>query len=604
MKTFRSSYTLFILLSLAALVLPGRPAVAHPVSLSEAEADIYRDRVDVKLKILLEDLYLYQDLKADDNGYLSVALLTEGMEKHKTFVKDFFQIRDLEGLTMAGEIQGMTAQDLPEEGVHIANLMQFNVEYQMRFPLAEAPKFLTFIQEFGGANSFLPASMWLTLKREGESMFRPFMLPKDVPYAIDIDWDAPPPPADASPEEASAYFEQENQKKLGFTSYGAVYSFFYITDYEVRHEILISLLTLESWMPIERKDKAFIEIDEQHAAKEAIFSYFRDRNPVEIDGIAVKPSLENIVYYGLDFKDFAQLAPEKRLSAYTARVGIILNYSTKGTPNAVKLTWEMFNNYVPVLYSMIYDYENTDQKVFTRREPIFEWKNPGRVAATAIAALEPPPPATRYPVPVLSVLAALLLLPLLPLALMRRSITTFAGCAILVILGGAGWAWQPVEIDDPFSKTAVLTDEEAAALFTTLHKNVYRAFDYRVESDVYDALDKSVGGELLATLYLQIRKGLEMQEQGGAISRIKDVRLVSTERQALEDADPGRAFGMHCTWQVEGSVEHWGHIHTRTNQYQARFTVEALESGWKITGMEVLAEERVKFDTGLRVLPS
>ncbi|MBI2421730.1 MAG: hypothetical protein HYV27_02790 [Candidatus Hydrogenedentes bacterium] len=604
MKSSLKSKTFFALLALAALVLPGQPAAAHPVSLSEAEADIYRDRVDVKLKILLEDLYLYQDLKASDEGYLSVATLNEAMEKHKTFVKDFFQIRDLEGLTIAGEVTGMTAQELPEEGVHIANLMQFNVEYLLHFPLADAPKFLTFIQVFGGADSFLPASMWLTLKREGEGMFRPFMLPKDVPYAIDIDWDAPPPPADASPEEASAYFEQENQKKLGFTSYGAVYSFFYITDFEVRHEILIPLLTLESWMPIERRDKAFIEVEEQHAARDAIFAYFRDRNPVEVDGIAVKPSLENIVYYGLDFKDFAQLAPEKRLSAYTARVGIILNYSTKGTPNAVKLTWEMFNNYVPVLYSMIYDYDNTNQKVFTRREPIFEWNNPGREAATDIATLDPPPPAKKYALPVISLGAALLLLPVLPVALYRRRRGPMLLCAALLLAGAAGWPWQPVEIADPFSNHQALSDEEAANLFAALHKNVYRAFDYRIESDVYDALDKSVGGDLLATLYLQIRKGLEMQEQGGAISRIKDVRIVNAEHAPLEGADPARAFAMLCTWQVEGSVEHWGHIHTRTNQYQARFKVEALESGWKITGMDVISEERVKFDTGLRVLPS
>ena len=48
------------------------------------------------------------------------------------------------------------------------------------------------------------------------------------------------------------------------------------------------------------------------------------------------------------------------------------------------------------------------------------------------------------------------------------------------------------------------------------------------------------------------------------------------------------------TWNVAGSVGHWGHVHQRQqNQYQARFVVNAVDGLWKITDLELLQEERL-----------
>jgi hypothetical protein len=65
--------------------------------------------------------------------------------------------------------------------------------------------------------------------------------------------------------------------------------------------------------------------------------------------------------------------------------------------------------------------------------------------------------------------------------------------------------------------------------------------------------------------------------------------------------DSWQVFDYICRWNVEGVVEHWGHVHTQVNQYQARFEVAALpERGWRIIDMEILDESREKFQTGLR----
>ena len=46
-------------------------------------------------------------------------------------------------------------------------------------------------------------------------------------------------------------------------------------------------------------------------------------------------------------------------------------------------------------------------------------------------------------------------------------------------------------------------------------------------------------------------------------------------------------------WQVDGAVYHWGHAHTRLNEYRARYTVRAGDGGWRIARSEMLEQFRV-----------
>lgn len=52
--------------------------------------------------------------------------------------------------------------------------------------------------------------------------------------------------------------------------------------------------------------------------------------------------------------------------------------------------------------------------------------------------------------------------------------------------------------------------------------------------------------------------------------------------------------------RVTDTVEPWGHIHTRENEYQALLIMGAKPDTWKITAYDVLDAHRVRFETGLR----
>jgi hypothetical protein len=58
---------------------------------------------------------------------------------------------------------------------------------------------------------------------------------------------------------------------------------------------------------------------------------------------------------------------------------------------------------------------------------------------------------------------------------------------------------------------------------------------------------------------------------------------------------------VNCTWRVIGTVEHWGHIHTRENEYTARIHLSTTpEDRGRIVAFEVTDEKRVRFETGIR----
>jgi len=65
--------------------------------------------------------------------------------------------------------------------------------------------------------------------------------------------------------------------------------------------------------------------------------------------------------------------------------------------------------------------------------------------------------------------------------------------------------------------------------------------------------------------------------------------VLSTE---LIEADDD-AISVEARWNVADSVGHWGHIHQRTNAYHANVTLRVIEDAWKLSGLEILQEERL-----------
>ena len=117
----------------------------------------------------------------------------------------------------------------------------------------------------------------------------------------------------------------------------------------------------------------------------------------------------------------------------------------------------------------------------------------------------------------------------------------------------------------PFSEPPSLTAGESSAVLAGLLHNIYRAFDRRDESVVYDRLARSIDGDLLTDVYIQTRQSMELENQGGARVKVTEVELLEAEAESTQE-DGGfvcRCAGMSRDQSAIGDMCISGRINTR-----------------------------------------
>jgi hypothetical protein len=397
------------------------------------------------------------------------------------------------------------------------------------------------------------------------------------PETVDLDW--------ADPWYSS--FRNRNLKRR-FSSPISVY--LYVENYEVRKEIIARPKDLQQWVDLGVEGTDTISSADQEELKDRVAEFFADRSPVTINNRTPEPVLDRIHFVRRTLRRTGVIDPPEDLAAISATLGIIYVYPIDSLPEVVTMAWELFSDKIQRIPSSATDEAGGLPYFLTPGDSILVWQNfltnPTVPTLVAIAT-----PSAGVPVPLASAVCGLVVIALLIWFVkkgLRRSLRTVL---LIAALMAAAVLLRPVaRVAVPISGSGGMSQEETEAVVGGLLTNVYRAFDYRDESNIYDTLERSATGDLLTKIYLETRRALELQNQGGARVKVKEVGVDSVLARPLEGK---RGFVAQCAWTVAGSVGHWGHIHTRQNRYDAVFTIEAIDGVWKITELELLEEKRV-----------
>jgi len=370
--------------------------------------------------------------------------------------------------------------------------------------------------------------------------------------------------------------------------------------------ISMNLVFLDWMLALPRESDERVDPSEVPALSSALRAYFAAQMPVSIDGARVEPSIGAITLNDPD----EVLLPLFPVSGWRGlrKVSFVLTYAGTAPPAEIAVAWPA---YPPDLLSVLASKPPLEiaaewtadglrsQVLFTRDEPGFTWRRPSGGIEARLERV-PSPPAPRPLVPAwMTVAFGGFAAAFVAAALARRPprsalLAGLLAAAIVVTLRPAGPAFLAFGTRGP----TLLPEDSARSTFEALHANLYRSFDYESEQSIYDALARSVSGELLEETYLSVRRALVMEEEGGAMSRVTAVRPIETriESQGELQLAGGQvsAFTVAARWQVDGRVTHWGHAHDRTNEYDGRFTVVAEPAGWRIHDAEILRQERVE----------
>lgn len=573
--------------------------VGHPISLSTAVADIYPDHLQVELRILVEDLVLYHQLKADGEQTVSREDLMTASELHRSFLKQYFRVFLKDGEPLPGEITEVDLSEIPQTGVRLDQVMEVGVYYYFHLPMEQQPDYLTFTQQFGGSDAPVPSVMDLILLQKGARLDFPVQIGPRSPHSIALDWENPPRNDRTYWKERREWMKQRREALLGVTSYSATYAYLYLEPQEIRFEILVPLLTLETWLPLQREEADYLSVAEQDAMEEALPGFLQEVCQTHIDGMEVTAQLDRLDFFTLDIRDFAKKQARKKVGVANARVGMILSFPTKGNFQSASLEWSFFNEVTPLLNTMTYVFDQPGERFFfTDNERTWQWQSPKHVSGPQVSSWLSLPPVPSMPTMPLSLLFLLAAFSGGAFALKRN----WKIAVPLLVLGGCfGWwnpVWQQMVIPHPTKEVPLPTPPEQNQIAEVLLRNIYRSFDYLQDADVYSALSRSADGDYLEKLYLQIKKGLILTEQGGAHSRVRNVQWLESE--PTSHSTQVQSFSLSVKWEITGTVEHWGHIHTRRNAYRAELEVKAVDDEWKLVDLEVLDEDQVESSTQLR----
>ena len=573
--------------------------VGHPISLSTAVADIYPDHLQVELRILVEDLVLYHQLKADGEQTVSREDLMTASELHRSFLKQYFRVFLKDGEPLPGEITEVDLSEIPQTGVRLDQVMEVGVYYYFHLPMEQQPDYLTFTQQFGGSDAPVPSVMDLILLQKGARLDFPVQIGPRSPHSIALDWENPPRNDRTYWKERREWMKQRREALLGVTSYSATYAYLYLEPQEIRFEILVPLLTLETWLPLQREEADYLSVAEQDAMEEALPGFLQEVCQTHIDGMEVTAQLDRLDFFTLDIRDFAKKQARKKVGVANARVGMILSFPTKGNFQSASLEWSFFNEVTPLLNTMTYVFDQPGERFFfTDNERTWQWQSPKHVSGPQVSSWLSLPPVPSMPTMPLSLLFLLAAFSGGAFAMKRN----WKIAVPLLVLGGCfGWwnpVWQQMVIPHPTKEVPLPTPPEQNQIAEVLLRNIYRSFDYLQDADVYSALSRSADGDYLEKLYLQIKKGLILTEQGGAHSRVRNVQWLESE--PTSHSTQVQSFSLSVKWEITGTVEHWGHIHTRRNAYRAELEVKAVDDEWKLVDLEVLDEDQVESSTQLR----
>lgn len=362
-----------------------------------------------------------------------------------------------------------------------------------------------------------------------------------------------------------------------------IMSYLSVEPFEVRHEILVNAgAALELIGEVDPRMGSIPET-EQEALKKQILDLFERSTPIEIDGIQSEPVLTRI--------DFVTLTPTGvfireeavRESLEEGILGISLVYETETLAKNINIDWQLFAETIEFIEATTVDPFGGTTLVLTPEENELIWQaslSGYTVPQVEEVAIEQPR------LPVLSVL-----LFLIAIALLVKSRKQYKTIAIALI--GIALLTYPIirfPLNISFINQWRPSEERSAKIIGGLLTNVYRSFDYRNEEAVYDRLAISVMGDQLTKTYIEQRKGLEIENRGGASAKVDDVEVLEVHNVISGE---GVDYGIETSWTINGSVSHFGHMHYRQNRYRAIIWITPEDGNWKIQNIEMIDEERL-----------
>lgn len=415
--------------------------------------------------------------------------------------------------------------------------------------------------------------------------------PPAVPAATSVPAPAPAPPQAPNAPAAPPPLPASTQTVI---TGPLAQAYLYLETHQARFEVLFDAASMLKWLMPETPLPDELTAEMQQRLQDMAGQRAADWCALSSGGkTANVPQVQVSVIKGLPGNTLP-LKEGEPLPLNRAMTGFIWEFTTPPAPTEIVVTWKGWIDDRSVLPVKVFFGSQSENGEISAALKTFRWRNHDRLPRPAPLA---PVPQWEHPDPVrLPVGGVVWLLGGLAfyvyLRVKDRRLPGGSMPYVMVWLLGAMLMSQLVVVPVHMGPTSPRITEvsDAQRIVSPLLRNVYRAFDHRAESDVYDVLARSVEGDLLRRLYLETIQALTLEGREG--TRVSITEFQVTVDKVLPNP-AGEGFLADCNWMARGNVGHWGHTHSRLNIYNARLTLVPSHEEWKLTGLEVQEVRRL-----------
>ena len=372
------------------------------------------------------------------------------------------------------------------------------------------------------------------------------------------------------------------------------HGFLYVEPYQTRFEALIDAKRILQWLNPLNEVPSVLDAATQKSVTAAATKQTSDwcwlnAGGKKLEGHFIGASvIKGKPGATLPFEEGAEIATND------AMIGFIWEFPTPPAPDELTLFWQGFVIDTKVLPIRVFFGPKSEMLEVSTLQPKTTWKAQGRLPMPTPLASVPTltaPATIRLPLAtVLWIAAGLFFYGFIRIRDHHLPGGSMPFLATWIL--GAVLSWPLLNIN--LTGSAIIPEiketNEAEAILTPLLRNVYRAFDHRDESEIYDVLALSVDGELLRKLYLETIQALTLDGREGTRVTISEF---SADILKVTPSTQDEGFVTEVQWTALGTVGHWGHAHTRVNRYTAKVTVSPIQSAWKITQLDVSEARRL-----------
>ena len=363
--------------------------------------------------------------------------------------------------------------------------------------------------------------------------------------------------------------------------------FLSVEPYEIRQEILIKAGTVLKFLDPENNSPV-IPVKDQEELKQSISDIIVEKSILRVSKQELKPVEIKSHFVRLSRGGVSIRESPMQENSDECIIGITCLYDVESFPDSIHFNWQFFPDSAKVIEVSVVDPHGALTAMLDQQNHIIKWGS--RLSGFQLPKVEPIT-IEQYPFPVVSVLMWFIGLLFLLWSYFRKKLRIRRfWVMVFIALAFLCYPFVRAETVVPFLPEWKPSEERTSIILNDLMTNVYRAFDRRKESDVYDRLSMSVTGDQLTEIYLQNRQAMALENRGGARAGVDEVKILEVHNIDYARND---GFVADAAWTVRGSVNHFGHTHYRQNQYRALVTFHNDNNIWKISSIEAIDEKRI-----------